>query len=231
MLAHLLFAYSVLFEPVLGVRQYRKLQQSLQTDSHARQRFYRRILLMEWAWVVVIGVILLPIPSPLQAIGLVVPQFNDPDQEFILVLVLAGALGVLIPILGLLVLARKSPPLARRLRRMLESAAALLPATRSERRTWVAVALTAGIGEELLFRGFLLFYLAHFFPALSQWGAIGISSAIFGLAHAYQGWRGVLGTGLLGLGLAFLYVFTGSLLPSMLLHALTDLRILVLWRP
>jgi membrane protease YdiL (CAAX protease family) len=114
---------------------------------------------------------------------------------------------------------------------MLESAAALLPATSSEHRTWVAVALTAGICKEQVFRGFLLFYLAHFFPSLPQWGAIGVSSAIFGLAHAYQGWKGVLGTGLLSLGLAFVYVGTGSLLPSMVLHALIDLRMLVLWRP
>ncbi len=231
-LAHLLFAYTVLIEPLLGVRQYRELRQRLRTDPDARQRFYRRILLIEWAWVAVIGLILPLAPSPLQAIGLVIPQFNGPEQEFMLVLVLAGALGLLVPILGLLVLSRKSPHLARRLQhKLLESGAALLPATSSERRTWVAVALTAGICEELLFRGFLLLYLAHFFSALPRWGAMVISAAVFGLAHAYQGWKGVVGTGLLGLGLAFVYVVTGSLLPSMALHALVDLRILVLWRP
>ncbi len=217
-LAHLLFAYTVLIESVLGVRQYQKLQHRVQIDPEARQRFYRRILLIEWAWVAVIGLILLPLPSPLPAIGLVIPQFNGPHQGF----VFGAALGLLASTLVLAVLIWKSPPLRRRLRQMLDSPAALLPATSSERRTWVAVALTAGICEELLFRGFLLFYFAHFFPALPQWGAIGISSATFGVAHAYQGGKGVLRTGLLGLVLAFVYVATGSLLPSMALHTLID---------
>lgn len=228
LLAHLLFAYAALIEPILGVWQYQDLQQHLQTDQDARRRFYRRILLVEWAWVAVIGFILLPTPSPLQAIGLVTPQFNAWSQGDIFGFVL----GLLIPILVVIVLVRKSPHFARRYRQMLlEPAAALLPATSSERRAWVAVALTAGICEELLFRGFLFFYLTQVFPtALPVSGVILISSAIFGLAHIYQGWKGVFGAGMGGLGLAFIYVFTGSLWPSMALHALIDLRVLILRR-
>lgn len=226
-LAHLLFAYTLLIEPILGVRQYQKLKQLIQIDPYARQRFYRRILIIEWTWAVIIMLILLSVPSPMRAIGLVIPQFNSLNKGFLF----GVTLGLLVSTLALAVLVWKSPALAQRLRKMLESVAALLPATQGERYTFAFVALTAGICEELLFRGFLLFYLAYFFPALPQWGAILISSAIFGLAHAYQGWKGVLGTGLIGLVLAFVYVLTGSLLPSMLLHALIDLRILVLWQP
>jgi len=56
------------------------------------------------------------------------------------------------------------------------------------------------------------------------------SAAIFGAAHFYQGWRGVLLTSLLGFGLARLYLSTGTLLLPILAHALIDLRFLLLWR-
>ena len=50
----------------------------------------------------------------------------------------------------------------------------------------------------------------------------------FGLAHLYQGVRGVLLTGVLGAYLAWLTISSGSLLPAMAIHALIDLRVLAL---
>ena len=54
--------------------------------------------------------------------------------------------------------------------------------------------------------------------------ALFVAGLLFGLAHAYQGPRGVLQTGVVGLGLAVLYVFTGSLWVPMALHAFVDLN-------
>jgi membrane protease YdiL (CAAX protease family) len=49
----------------------------------------------------------------------------------------------------------------------------------------------------------------------------------FGVAHAYQGRAGIVGTGLLGGGMAAMYLQTGSLLLPVVLHALIDLRFLL----
>jgi membrane protease YdiL (CAAX protease family) len=58
-----------------------------------------------------------------------------------------------------------------------------------------------------------------------------LASIIFGLCHFYQGWQGVLGTTALGAVFAGLYVATGSLLFPVILHALVDLRILLIFPP
>lgn len=95
----------------------------------------------------------------------------------------------------------------------------MLPRTRRELNLFYGVSVTAGICEELLYRGYLLWYLGHW---LGIGPAIGLASAIFGLGHAYQGWKGIATTGVVGLLFAGIYLASGSLWPAMALHALTD---------
>lgn len=106
------------------------------------------------------------------------------------------------------------------------------PLTRSERRWWVFVCITAGFCEEILFRGFLLHYL-HVFPwRLNLALALLISSLMFGLNHLYGGIRnGLLAGTVAGFLIGLLFVLTGNLLLPMVLHALTDLRMLVILPP
>lgn len=89
-------------------------------------------------------------------------------------------------------------------------AGAILPVTALERWTFVAIAVGAGFSEELLFRGFLMDCLGQHFPSVDSWALILISSAAFGFAHLYQGWRGTVLTGLLGCAFGMLYTITGS---------------------
>ncbi len=103
---------------------------------------------------------------------------------------------------------------------------ALLPRERGELKFGVGLGLSAGIFEELLFR------LAM--PALI-FGIIGlgplsflIAALIFGMLHLYQGPLGIALAALLGLVFAALYVLTGSIAAPIVLHALVDLRSLVL---
>jgi len=92
----------------------------------------------------------------------------------------------------------------------------LLPRTNSELKLFLYLSATAGITEELLFRGYLMWYLSHY-------GNIGftilVSSFLFTLAHAYQGFRATLVIFPVALVLCLLYVYSNSLLVPMLLHA------------
>ncbi len=59
--------------------------------------------------------------------------------------------------------------------------------TRQERWLFAAVALTAGTCEEILYCGFLIFNLSDVFPSLPTGWVTVASSAVFALAHLYQG--------------------------------------------
>jgi uncharacterized protein len=92
-----------------------------------------------------------------------------------------------------------------------------------EMTAFVLVCLTAGVCEELLYRGWLLNLLRA--ATGSTWAAAVASSMLFGAAHAYQGVKGILRTTFIGLQLAALYVLVGSLVPGQLLHAAVDLLV------
>jgi membrane protease YdiL (CAAX protease family) len=103
---------------------------------------------------------------------------------------------------------------------------ALLPRNRGELLYGAALGANAGLVEELLFRFAL--------PAL-LFGILGtgpvsflLASLLFGLLHLYQGPVGVLTSTVLGLVFCAIYVLSGSILLVIVVHAIFDLRSLVL---
>ncbi|HEY3777769.1 MAG TPA: type II CAAX endopeptidase family protein [Rhizomicrobium sp.] len=84
----------------------------------------------------------------------------------------------------------------------------IVPQSRAGFRLFPVVGAIGGAFEELMCRGFLIWFFA---PFVGLWGAIILSSALFGLIHVYQGWFGVLRAGAVGLAFAIAYVFTHSL--------------------
>src|SRR5277367_1699749 len=96
----------------------------------------------------------------------------------------------------------------------------ILPRSKRERVPFFALAVTAGICEEFLYRGFAMAALAR--SGLPVWTTVVISSLLFGVAHLYQGRSGLLGTTLLGLIFGFARVGLGSLAPVMAWHAAVD---------
>ena len=95
---------------------------------------------------------------------------------------------------------------------------------------WIAQAVTlAAVGEELVFRGYLIRRVADLFGQSRLGLSIGlvISSMGFGWAHRYQGEAGMVATGLIGALLALLYLRTRSLWPVIICHALVDVTSLV----
>jgi uncharacterized protein len=110
-----------------------------------------------------------------------------------------------------------------KLMRLPESAALehLLPRSIKERIVFVGAAITAGITEEIVFRGFLISALALVLP--NVWLAALVSSIVFGMLHAYQGWIGMGRTAVLGFALAVPFLLTSSIMPSIVAHIVIDL--------
>lgn len=80
----------------------------------------------------------------------------------------------------------------------------------------VLLPLIAGF-EEVLFRGVLIGALAMGFE-ISPWILAVGSSVVFGLGHGAQGRTGIVVTGLLGFGLATLFIISGSLMLVIIAH-------------
>jgi membrane protease YdiL (CAAX protease family) len=72
----------------------------------------------------------------------------------------------------------------------------LLPQSRVELLPFLALAVTAGVCEEFLYRGFAMAALAR--AGLPAWGVVLVSSVLFGLAHLYQGRGGLVSTLVIG---------------------------------
>jgi membrane protease YdiL (CAAX protease family) len=90
----------------------------------------------------------------------------------------------------------------------------------------VLVALfAAGLGEELLWRGFLMDRLARLRGLRGRmWLVIFLQAALFGLPHFYQGFGGVIITGVVGIGFGWLrYRCGGNLWACVLAHMAVDM--------
>jgi len=97
---------------------------------------------------------------------------------------------------------------------------AFFPRNGNELGRFYVLSLTAGIVEETLWRGFMIWALSQIMPL---WMAATVSVICFGLAHAYQGMANVPMVTLVGAILTVLFLLTGSLLLPMILHAGVDI--------
>jgi membrane protease YdiL (CAAX protease family) len=92
----------------------------------------------------------------------------------------------------------------------------LMPRDRQElSQSWLTSA-AAGAGEEIAYRGFLIWYLAIL---INLPAAVLLCSFIFGLAHGYQRRTGMIFATSAGLLLSGAYLVSGSLLLVMWMHA------------
>ncbi len=112
------------------------------------------------------------------------------------------------------------PLLFRLLGRWSTQTGFLLPVSDSEKAVWIVVSVTAGICEELVFRG----YLQRQLWGLTRSLALGLvlQSVVFGFGHIYQGWKPALVTAIYGLVFGLVAAWRRSIVPGAIGHALAD---------
>lgn len=99
-----------------------------------------------------------------------------------------------------------------------------LPDTPTEVRLFVVMAFTVGIGWEILYRGFLLFYLK---PVIGAPAAVAVAAAAYGAAHGFKDWRQFTASMIAALAFVVGYLLTQSLWWLMLLHTALPLLALL----
>jgi uncharacterized protein len=105
--------------------------------------------------------------------------------------------------------------------RMRDISLRLMPRSLIEALAFSALAVTAAVCEEFIYRGFV--YAALQSATGSVTVAVVASSALFSLAHLYQGRRGLASTFVLGIAFAVSRWATGNLIAATVTHLVVDL--------
>jgi membrane protease YdiL (CAAX protease family) len=181
----------------------------------ARMRAYRRAVIGQWTASIVALVLWVRAGRSWAALG-IAPAHDRHWYFAVGFFVGLAAIGTV----QVRSIRRLTPESSAAVRKKFADLEFLLPHTRTEYRLFIVLAITAGICEELLYRGYLTWLLAAYVGLPLSITLVVIA---FGLAHGYQGMSGVVKTGLVGLVMSLIVVGTGWLVPAMLLHALIDL--------
>lgn len=198
---------------LFGLRRLRRAP--VEQLSRARLWLYRRAIAIQWALTFAVIAHWIREQRPWNALGLGLR-------------VTPGVIGVAVGLAIVIVLvlrqraeALRSDDALEGVRRQLERLELILPRSPHELSWFYALSVTAGLCEEILYRGYVIWFLAHWMGVLP---AIGVGAVVFGIAHAYQGPRGMLLTAFVGLFLGAVYWVSGSVWLGMLAHALMDLH-------
>ncbi|HET7584971.1 MAG TPA: CPBP family intramembrane glutamic endopeptidase [Gemmatimonadaceae bacterium] len=217
---HLLVVFLVLIFPLWDRRETRRLKAD--PTQHNRTRSYQKTIIWLWAATVLLllttPALILTTPPPSRLLAAMHAR-----TMMAIVILAAFVVGLVAPV----ILIRRNPKALASQRAQLARIAFFLPHSRTERWWFAAVSISAGICEELIFRGFLIRYLDTVPLGLGLVGAVIVSALIFGLDHGYQGWTGMLTTSGLALFFTLLFFLAGRLWVPMIAHALLDLRILL----
>jgi len=221
----------VVIFPILDLKETRLMRTF--TSCMRRINWYRKIIASLW-----LAVAAAFFTSPISS--LVRVQLDTTESDWMLAHPVssgiafnaASALLLLSSLSGLQCLWNDA--IRQRIAPALASMQFVLPVSIIERRWWIVVSVSAGVCEEILFRGFLFNFLHRAPPTGMQLGAIAaliLTSLSFGSSHLYQGWQGMLSSLLIGMALGVLAIMTGSLLIPILLHILMDVKMLWMYKP
>jgi membrane protease YdiL (CAAX protease family) len=105
---------------------------------------------------------------------------------------------------------------------------ARVPANAAQLAIWFGICVVIGFCEEHVFRGYLLQQMIAWGASLglsrlvAVSGAIGLTSVLFGSLHVYEGMRGAILIGLLGMMYAAVALWRGNLRAVIVAHVLQD---------
>ena len=212
---HVFILLLFVLQPVHGAFESRYYIARVRAGQPAeRVRIYRQTAMVEWIFFVLLAAAWLDFGRPFADLGFVMPGGAGFWIGVALCIAVAGYL-----IYSWRSVKNASVDEKARCAESFGNLVIFVPHTRRELHNFYAVSLTAGIVEEVVYRGFVIWYLGQYMPI---WSAVVVSSVAFGLGHSYQGASGALRTGLVGLAFGALYVVTGSIWLPIVAHALLD---------
>ncbi len=213
---HLFVFLLLVVQPVHGAVSYRRYLRKIEAGEPANPiKLYREIMILEWLALAVLATAWMFFGRPAADLGFVTPAGTNFYVGIVLLILVCGFL-----LYSWTRVKRMTDDEKAKQAESLGDLVHFLPRTQMDYRYFVGTSITAGIVEEIIYRGFVIWYLVQVMP---PWGAVVTSSILFGLGHSYQGVAGMFRTGLIGLGFGAFYVFTGSIWLPIVGHALLDI--------
>ena len=209
----LIFLVLGILLPWRGFERMRHLMQLPEVGGRDRLKLYALTILFQWALTLLVAWRAFARGLSLEEIAV----RGGRSSSVLAVTVVGGGLVAAAHWANLRRMARSNHPNLQRLRAL---GSRLFPRTPSETTLFILLAITAGLCEEFLFRGFVM--AALYRAGAVNWLAVVVSSAMFGVAHLYQGRGGSVGTGILGTIFALIRIACHSLLPVVVWHAALD---------
>ena len=201
--------------PWRGRVRVRRLMTQATVTPLERLTLYASTIAFQWVAVAIVGWRAWARSLSPAALGL---PITDPGRTVAAAILLTGLLlGV--QVIGLRQAARLSPEKRGYVQFL---AAKLLPQNGVERLAFAVLATTVGVCEEFLYRGFVFAALSGLTSSGRILGFFG-SALLFGLAHLYQGKKGIASTFVAGLLFAGARLFAGNLAPGIVAHTAVDL--------
>lgn len=189
--------------PIVAIRQHYALK-SGRLPAPSRMPLYASALATH-------GMLLLGVLATVLADDVwLFPPFGV-DRGRILAALVALALGLLL----LLERFRVQDALARERTRM------IAPRNPKEYAAFCGIAVTAGISEQLAYRGVLFSFLLWY--SGSYLAAALLAAIPFGLVHLFQGWRSALLVTVIAIRDQVLVILTGTLVYAIVIHIIHDI--------
>jgi membrane protease YdiL (CAAX protease family) len=201
--------------PLLGRRRVRRLMRLPATTKRDRLALYASTVVFQWFAVAIILWRVAAHGIAFADLGIAVPRVA---LSAIATLALSGLV-----LANQLISLRRITTHPESVRGVLpELALKVFPQDAPERVAFFVVVLTVAICEEVIFRGFAQRVFDLWSGGFVLAGVLG-SAALFGLAHLYQGGRGLLATFVVGILFSTIRWWTGSLLAPLVAHFIADI--------
>jgi CAAX protease family protein len=216
----LVLVFLAVIVPWRGTQRMRRLFAKAELTSSDRLRLYASTIVLQW---LIVGVLAF----------LCVRRSVSPNELGLQAGGLSRTLGLTVGLTAILCINqifgfRKITKLPEGRRGSLFAISEkIMPRSRTETLVYTALALTAGLSEEFIYRGFVFMAFMHALVNYVSpiWIAAVLSSIWFSVAHLYQGRRGLITTFVVGMIFVSARIWTASLLPSVTAHAAMDLTV------
>lgn len=216
----LILAFLGVFVPWRGAAKMKKLLSKPQLTGRERLLLYGSTIFFQWLLVAIVAARCVARSVGPEELGLAVGSVSRVVSSGILVT------GILCfnQVFGLRKLTSLPPERRGPFFAITER---IMPRNRRELLVYAALACTAGISEEFLYRGFVFISFVRMAVNYGPPNAMAaiLSSGWFAVAHLYQGRRGLITTFVVGLVFASLRLWTGSLIPAIAAHIGIDLAV------